>query len=449
MAATEAVALLRNQLGRGSTGCGRRALFARPDFINTAAIASSRSSTSAIQLAQPTSFHTAPTAPAPRRLFSSSSTARARLVDDQPVQSPTFGARESHLPPGERDEGLWACLAGETARALWRQAKARVEAEERQRSSRAKRTNFVSVRRPCEVVPTGADAYSGRAAYLEAGRVPILPALACKAAVQPRLAVGQAPFRSRQARARLATQEGRESQRCTHGPRSRMSSVGTRLGLVPRRERASATRPESPRRVPTRLPHAPPVRSGSRCRALFALSNQVPAPPRTERHPARVPRTVVGTGDRTKEVQALSSGALRFARPRFPLRQTHSDAFLRRIAQQLVASKRSSCALRLVSLAQARTLARSQVVAQRLPGPPQVCRPAPTVPRRQERRWHDSSRCRDGRVPRCHHHECSRCHAQRQAAHSLGQIATAIAFRRADQERQNVPASILDYRSVQ
>lgn len=144
MAAKEAVVLFRNQLGRGSTGCGGRALFARPDFINSTPLAAHfRSSTSSIQqLAQSTAFYTAPKALVPRRLFSSSSTARARLVDDQHV---TFGAREPHRPPpGERDEGIWASLAGETARALWRQAKARVEAEERQRSPRAKRTNFVS-----------------------------------------------------------------------------------------------------------------------------------------------------------------------------------------------------------------------------------------------------------------------------------------------------------------
>lgn len=143
MAAKEAVVLLRNQLGSGSTGCGARALFSRHDFINTAALASSRPGTSALQLAQSTSFHTKPHAPSSRRLFSSSSTIRARLVDDQHV-SPAFGAREPHHPPGERDDGIWACLAGETARALWRQAKARVEAEERQRYCRAKRTNFVS-----------------------------------------------------------------------------------------------------------------------------------------------------------------------------------------------------------------------------------------------------------------------------------------------------------------
>lgn len=204
MAAKEAVALLRNQLGRGSTGCGGA-------FINKAAIAPSRASPSAIQLAQSTSFYTAPTALAPRRLFSSSSTARARLIDD-PHVSPTFGAREPHHPPpGERDEGIWASLAGETARALWRQAKARVEAEERQRAG--KRTNFVSAP-AVHVRSNRLELMLIRAApaYLETGRVPILPTLACKAAVQSRLAMGQARFLSRQARARrLAAQEGRQS----------------------------------------------------------------------------------------------------------------------------------------------------------------------------------------------------------------------------------------------
>lgn len=211
MAAKEAVTLLRGQLGRGSTGCGRSALFTRPDFINSITLAAPcRSSTISIQqLAQSTSFYAAPRALAPRRSFSSSSTARARLVDDRHV-SPTFGAREPRLPPGERDKGIWACLAGETARALWRQAKARVEAEERQRAG--KRTNFVSA----PALHMGSNRLElmlirAAPAYLETGRVPILPALARKAAVQPRLAMGQTPFRSRQAHARLAPQERRQS----------------------------------------------------------------------------------------------------------------------------------------------------------------------------------------------------------------------------------------------
>ncbi|GAA5863230.1 hypothetical protein JCM3774_000822 [Rhodotorula dairenensis] len=133
MAAQQAVTLLRHQLAHGSKACRPRALTdiitRRPSIPPNTLAASLSGSYAAAAATQTLSDSRATTPCTLRRLFSTTTTARARLVDDEHLHhSPAFGARAA--------DSVWSSLAGETARALWRQAKARVEAEERRRRYR-------------------------------------------------------------------------------------------------------------------------------------------------------------------------------------------------------------------------------------------------------------------------------------------------------------------------
>ncbi|GAA5983301.1 hypothetical protein JCM10908_000231 [Rhodotorula pacifica] len=148
MVAKEAMSVLRSQLVRGTTGSGAKALFARSAFINKASprglATFCAGSDSASGHAQPRQKHAVPLTPAVSRPFSTSNSVRARLADDQPPFAASFASSEPATHLDEAKDGIWASLGGETAKAIWRQAKARVEAQEKQRGEcyREIRMNF-------------------------------------------------------------------------------------------------------------------------------------------------------------------------------------------------------------------------------------------------------------------------------------------------------------------